>query len=135
MIKLIRVIRKNYFDNTVDLSKLSKTFLLWGVGLVLVYIANIYLTRLIGLQQYGEYTVFMNWVALISTGVTFGWDGYLVQKIPQLPVNSDGKIEAGRMLKRALLTFFILYFLSFFALKLTVLYTDFFPCLISTTSP
>ena len=121
MIKIIRAIRKNYFDNTVDLSKLSKTFLLWGVGVLLVYIANIYLTRLIGLQQYGEYTVFMNWVALASTLVVFGWDGYLVQKIPQLNLTSDGKIGAGQMFKRALLTFSVLY-ISLALLLLTAVY-------------
>ncbi len=109
MIKLIRVLRKNYFDDTVDLAKLSKSFLLWGVGVVLVYVANIYLTRLIGMPQYGEYTVFMNWVVLVSTWVTFGWDGYLVQKIPQLPVNAVRKIEAGGLLKQSLKSFLILY--------------------------
>lgn len=132
MIKLIRAIRKKYFDDTVDLSKLSKTFLLWGVGLVLVYIANIYLTRLIGLQQYGEYTIFMNWVALVSTLVTFGWDGYLVQKIPQLPVNGEGKISAGSMLKKALLSFFILYALLCLLLFAGV-YLVKFPLLFSGT--
>ena len=132
MIKLIREIRKNYFDNTVDLSKLSKTFLLWGVGVVLVYIANIYLTRMIGLQQYGEYTVFMNWVALVSTFVVFGWDGYLVQKIPQLGVNNDGKTEAGHLLKRALLSFFVLY-ISLMALLLAVVYFFKIPLIFSNS--
>ena len=109
MIKLIQSIKKNYFDNTIDLSKLSKTFLLWGVGLVLVYVANIYLVRLTGLKQYGEYTVFINWVILTSTFVTFGWDGYLVQLIPKLPVNAAGKIEARGMLKRVAATFIFIY--------------------------
>jgi len=109
MIKLIRALRKNYFDDTIDLAKLSKSFLLWGAGVVLVYVANIFHTRLIGLQQYGIYTVFMNWVALGSTLVTFGWDGFLVQRIPQLPVNSNGKIEAGGILKLSLLSFGILF--------------------------
>ena len=120
MIKLIRVIRVKYFDNTVDLSKLSKTFLLWGAGLVLVYISNIILIRLIGMQQYGEYAVFMNWVGLISTGVTFGWDGYLVQQVPLLPVNSSGKKEGAKILKRALFTFFVLYSLLLLLLFLGV---------------
>ena len=109
MIKLIRAIRENYFDNTIDLSKLSKTFLLWGAGLVLVYLANIFLIRLIGLPKYGQYTVFMNWVALMSTLVVFGWDGYLVQKIPVLPQNTEGKTVAGTLLKRAMLTFCALF--------------------------
>jgi len=109
MIKLIQALRKNYFDDTIDLSKLSKSFLLWGMGVVLVYVANIYLTRLIGLQQYGAYTVFMNWVALGSTFVTFGWDGYLVQKIPQLPLNAKGKIEAGGIMKLSAISFVILF--------------------------
>ena len=122
MIKLIRALRKNYFDDTIDLAKLSKSFLLWGVSVFLVYVANIYLTRLIGLQQYGTYTVFMNWVALASTLVTFGWDAYLVQKVPQLPKSADGKIQAGGMLKLALISFFFLF--SILALVLFVA-TDF----------
>ena len=109
MIKLIQLIRKNYFDNTIELSKLSKTFFLWGIGLVLVYVANIYLIRLIGLQQYGEYTVFMNWVGLAVTLILFGWDGYLVQQIPQLPLTSDGKIRFGHLFRKTLLTFFLLF--------------------------
>ena len=109
MIQSIRAIREKYFDTTVDLSKLSKTFLLWGTGLVLVYLSNIFLTRWIGLKQYGEYAVFMNWVALVSTFVTFGWDGYLVQKVPQLSINDDGNKEASTLFRRALLTFFSMY--------------------------
>ena len=124
MIKLIRAIRKNYFDNTVDLSKLSKTFLLWGAGLVMVYIANIYLTRLIGLEKYGEYVVFINWAVLISALVTFGWDGYLVQKLPQLPVNADGKIEIGTTFKRASYSFIILYTVLVIILLMAVYFFD-----------
>lgn len=112
MRKLIHALREKYFDNTVDLSKLSKTFLLWGTGLVLVYIANIFLIRLIGLAAYGEYAVFMNWAALAATLVTFGWDGYLVQQVPLLPVDKNGMIIALPLLKRALRSFFILYALS-----------------------
>ena len=111
MIKLIRALRKNYFDDTIDLAKLSKSFLLWGVGVVLVYIGNIFLTRLIGLKQYGEYTVFMTWVALGSTFVTFGWDGYFLQKIPKLSFDINGKIEVGGLLKQSLLSFFVLFIL------------------------
>jgi len=109
MIKLIRALRKNYFDDTIDLAKLSKSFLLWAVGVVLVYVANIYLTRLIGLEQYGTYTVFMNWVALASMLVTFGWEGYLVQRVPQLPVNAEGKIETSGILKRSLFSIIFLF--------------------------
>ncbi len=109
MIKLIRALRKNYFDDTVDLAKLSKSFLLWGVGVVLVYIGNIFLTRLIGLQQYGQYAVFMTWVALGSTFVTFGWDEYFLQKIPKLSLSASGKIEAGSVLKQSLASFVALF--------------------------
>ena len=109
MIKAIRAIREKYFDNTVELSKLSKTFLLWGIGLILVYLSNVLLIRWIGLKHYGEYAVFMNWVTLGSTLVTFGWDGFLVQQIPLLHFNLEGKRAAGSLLRKALLTFFILY--------------------------
>ena len=109
MIKLIQALRKNYFDDTIDLSKLSKSFLLWGVGVVLVYVTNIYLTRLIGLQQYGSYTVFMNWVALASTLVAFGWDGYMLQRIPQLPIDEEGRIKAGGLVRLALISFVVLF--------------------------
>jgi|GEM_PF-5829011 len=109
MIKLIQALRKNYFDDTIDLAKLSKSFLLWGVGVVLVYIGNIFLTRLIGLQQYGQYTVFMTWVALGGTFVTFGWDGYFLQKIPKLSLNADGKIEAGGVIRKSILSFSVLF--------------------------
>ena len=51
----------------------------------------------------------MNWVALISTLITFGWDGYLVQVVPQLPVTETGKKLAGSLLRRAVVTIFILY--------------------------
>ena len=120
MIKFIRSIRENYFDNTVELSKLSKTFFLWGSGLALVYIANIFLIRLIGLKQYGEYTVFINWAGLAVTLVIFGWDGYLVQRIPQLPLNDDGKIRAGHLFRRSFWSFlalFSLLILGVFALN------------------
>ena len=113
MIKLIQSIRKNYFDNTVEFSKLSKTFFIWGTGLVLVYAANILLTRLIGLKQYGEYTVFMNWVGLAVTGVLFGWDGYLVQQIPQLPLTDGGKIDAGHLFRKSILSTLILFAILF----------------------
>jgi O-antigen/teichoic acid export membrane protein len=109
MIKLFKTISKNYFDNTVALSKLSKTFFVWGFGLVLVYVTNIYVIRLIGLTQYGKYTVFMSWVSLISMLVAFGWDGYLVQKIPQLPKNASGKITNSSILKNAILTIVVVF--------------------------
>ncbi|GAB2807175.1 lipopolysaccharide biosynthesis protein [Ferruginibacter profundus] len=109
MIKLFTAIRKNYFDNTVELSKLSKTFFVWAIGLILVYVSNIYLTRLIGLTQYGKYTVFVSWISLISTLLAFGWDGYLIQKIPQLPKNKSGKITSAYILKKAIATFLGLY--------------------------
>ncbi|HMC99451.1 MAG TPA: oligosaccharide flippase family protein, partial [Ferruginibacter sp.] len=109
MINVIRTLKKNLLDDTIDLAKLSKSFLLWGAGVVFVYIANVFLTRLIGLEQYGQYTVFMNWVALGSTFVTFGWDGYLVQRIPQLTRNSGGAIEAGGLFRRLFMSFIILF--------------------------
>ncbi len=109
MIKLFTSIRKNYFDNTVALSKLSKTFFVWIFGLVLVYVSNIYLIRLIGLTQYGKYTVFISWVSLISMLIAFGWDGYLVQKIPQLPKNKAGRITNGNLIKKAVITFIVLF--------------------------
>jgi O-antigen/teichoic acid export membrane protein len=109
MIKLFRTISKNYFDNTVALSKLSKTFFVWISGLVLVYVTNIYVIKLIGLSEYGKYTVFMSWVSLISMLVAFGWDGYLIQKIPQLPRDTTGKITNSSILKKAILTFIVLF--------------------------
>lgn len=104
MKKIITGIRKNYFDNTVELSKLSKTFILWAISLVLVYITNVYLTKLIGLDLYGKYTVFISWVSLGSMILTFGWDGYLIQKIPQLLNTEQGKATGSRLIKRAVLT-------------------------------
>jgi len=109
MIKIISTIKKHYFDNTVELSKLSKTFLLWAIGLGLVYVSNIYLIKLIGLNQYGKYTVFITWASLLSTILLFGWDGYLIQKIPQLKKNDDGKIINGSILYKAAITFLVLY--------------------------
>jgi len=115
MIKLFRTISKNYFDNTVALSKLSKTFFVWVLGLGLVYVSNIYVIKLIGLNQYGRYTVFMSWVSLISMLVAFGWDGYLIQRIPQLPKNEAGKITDGSIIKNAMTTLIVLLvFFSFF---------------------
>ena len=110
MKKFLTGIRKNYFDNTVDLSKLSKTFLLWAISLILVYITNVYLTKIIGLDLYGKYTVFISWVSLASMILTFGWDGYLFQKIPQLLVNEQGRAAGRLLVKRAVSTFFILFF-------------------------
>ncbi len=121
MIKVIKVIREKYFDNTVDLSKLSKTFLLWGTGLILVYLSNVILIRWIGLREYGEYAVFMNWVALGSTLITFGWDGFLVQQIPLLPFNAQGKRTAGNLIRKALFTFFFLY-MALISILITVKY-------------
>jgi O-antigen/teichoic acid export membrane protein len=109
MIKRFIAIRKKYFDNTVDLSKLSKTFLLWAVGLVLVYVSNIYLVKITGLETYGKYTVFINWTALISTVLLFGWDGYLMQRVPQLQKNKNGKIAGTQLLRKAALSFLISY--------------------------
>lgn len=109
MIKAFSAIKKKYFDSTVDLSKLSKTFLLWAVGLVLVYLSNIYLVKITGLETYGRYTVFINWTALISTVLLFGWDGYLMQRIPQLPKSKNGKIAGSQLLRKAFRSFFISY--------------------------
>lgn len=109
MIKAFSTIKKKYFDNTVDLSKLSKTFLLWAAGLVFVYISNIYLVKITGLETYGRYTVFINWTALVSTILLFGWDGYLMQRIPQLPKSKNGKITGSQLLHKAIRIFFISY--------------------------
>ena len=111
MTRLFAAIRKNYFDNTVELSKLSKTFFLWAIGLVFVYVSNIYLTRLLGLELYGRYTVFISWASLISTLLAFGWDGYLTQKIPLLQKNEFGKITSSHLIVKAVTTFLILYVL------------------------
>jgi len=120
MKKFLIGIRKNYFDNTVELSKLSKTFLLWAVSLVLVYITNVYLTKLIGLDLYGKYTVFISWVSLASMVLTFGWDGYLVQKIPQLLGNDESKATGKYLLQRAVFTFLGLFTLLSILLILAV---------------
>lgn len=109
MIKLFAAIRKNYFDNTVDLSKLSKTFSLWAIGLAFVYVTNVYITKLIGLELYGKYAVFFSWVSLISTLLTFGWEGYLIQKIPQLPRNKQGKITRTSLLGKSITSFLTLF--------------------------
>ncbi len=111
MARLFAAIRENYFDNTVEFSKLRKTFFLWAIGLVFVYVSNIYLTRLLGLDLYGRYTVFISWVSLISTLLAFGWDGYLTQKIPQLPKNGSGKITGTHLLVKTITTFLVLYVL------------------------
>jgi O-antigen/teichoic acid export membrane protein len=122
MIKLFETIRKNYFDNTIALSKLGKTFFVWLSGLVLVYVTNIYVIQLIGLAQYGKYTVFITWVSLISMLVAFGWDGYLVQKIPQLPKNAAGKIINGSILKKAIITLIVLF--TFFGICILIASRD-----------
>jgi O-antigen/teichoic acid export membrane protein len=103
MIKYFQTLKEKYLDDTIDLAKLSKSFLLWGCGVVLVYIGNVYLTRIIGINKYGEYAVFMNWVALGTAFITFGWDGFLVQKIPLLK-EVDGKRRIGSLLKRIILS-------------------------------
>lgn len=108
MKKYFQILKQKYLDDTVDLAKLSKSFLLWGCGVVLVYIGNIYLTRLLGLKQYGTYAVFMNWGALATTFVTFGWDGYLMQQLPKLPEGENGKKKIGGILKRSVLSFLVL---------------------------
>lgn len=130
MKKFLIGIRKNYFDNTVELSKLSKTFLLWTVSLVLVYITNVYLSKLIGLELYGKYTVFISWVSLASMILTFGWDGYLVQKIPQLLGNDKSKATGRYLLQRAVFTFLGLFILLSVLLILAVymgkIFSDFF---------
>lgn len=118
MDKYFAAIRKNYFDNTVELSKLSKTFFLWAIGLVLVYVTNIYLVRIIGLNLFGKFSVFISWVTLCSTIVAFGWDGYLIQKIPLLAKTKDGKIGSSRILAIAVLSFFILFALFSIAMLL-----------------
>lgn len=118
MDKYFAAIRKNYFDNTVELSKLSKTFFLWAIGLVLVYVTNIYLVRIIGLNLFGKFSVFISWVTLCSTIVAFGWDGYLIQKIPLLAKTKDGKIGSSRILSIAVLSFFILFALFSIAMLL-----------------
>jgi O-antigen/teichoic acid export membrane protein len=122
MIKIFSTIRKNYFDNTVDLSKLSKTFFLWAIGLVLVYIYNIYLVKITGMEIYGKYTVFISWVSLISSVLLFGWDGYLMQRVPQLPKGKNGKIAGTQLLRKAIVSFFISYifFASIMAIILKV---------------
>ncbi len=53
--------------------------------------------------------MFISWVSLISTLVTFGWDGYLMQKIPQLQRNESGKLTGVYLLRRAITTFLVLY--------------------------
>lgn len=118
MDKIFAAIRKNYFDNTVELSKLSKTFFLWAIGLVLVYVTNIFLVRIIGLSLFGKFSVFISWVTLCSTIVAFGWDGYLIQKIPLLAKTKDGKISSSRILVIAVLSFFILFALLSIAMLL-----------------
>ncbi len=120
MIKTFSAIKKKYFDSTVDLSKLSKTFLLWAVGLVLVYISNIYLVKITGLETYGRYTVFINWAALVSTILLFGWDGYLMQRVPQLPKSKNGKIAGSQLLRKAIRSFFISYIV--FAFIITIVF-------------
>ncbi len=111
MKKLLLTVRKNYFDNTVEFSKLSKTFLLWAISLALVYITNVYLTKVTGLEVYGKYTVFISWVSLGSMILTFGWDGYLIQKLPQLLGSEKGKAGGRYLVEKALLTFLLLYIL------------------------
>lgn len=120
MKKFLIGIRKNYFDNTVELSKLSKTFLLWAVSLVLVYITNVYLTKLIGLDLYGKYTVFISWVSLASMVLTFGWDDVPAQKIPQLLGNDESKATGKYLLQRAVFTFLGLFTLLSILLILAV---------------
>ncbi|HQW85073.1 MAG TPA: hypothetical protein PK987_11445, partial [Ferruginibacter sp.] len=122
MDKFFTAIRKNYFDNTVELSKLSKTFFLWAVGLILVYVTNIFLVKIIGLNLFGKFSVFISWVTLCSTLVAFGWDGYLIQKIPLLKNNSKGKIENTRLLSIAAFSFFFLFALFCCALFLLSAY-------------
>lgn len=109
MDKIFAAIRKNYFDNTVELSKLSKTFFLWAIGLVLVYVTNIFLVRIIGLSLFGKFSVFISWVTLCSTIVAFGWDGYLIQKIPLLAKTKDDKISSSRILAIAVISFIVLF--------------------------
>ncbi len=104
MKKILAVIQKKYFDNTVELSKLSKTFLLWSVGLAFVYVTNILLIKIIGLQQYGQYAVFMSWVSIAAIIVAFGWDGYLLQKIPLLSKDNEEKIIGRYLIKKLLLS-------------------------------
>lgn len=118
MDKYFAAIRKNYFDNTVELSKLSKTFFLWAIGLVLVYVTNIYLVKIIGLNLFGKFSVFISWVTLCNTIVAFGWDGYLIQKIPLLAKTKDDKINSSRILAIAVLSFFILFALFNIAMLL-----------------
>lgn len=122
MIKFIKDLKQNIFDETIDLAKLSKSFLLWGCGVVLVYIGNIYLTRIIGLSAYGEYAVFMNWVALGTTFVSFGWDGYLVKKLPTIMPGGDGKKPVGGIVVNMIVS---VIFLSALLAGVTCLYFSF----------
>lgn len=119
MDKFFAAIRKNYFDNTVEFSKLSKTFILWALGLVLVYITSIYLVKILGLDLFGKFSVFISWVTLCSTIVAFGWDGYLIQKIPQFAKCDNGKIKSTRILGIAVFSFILLY--SLFSIVMILL--------------
>ncbi len=117
MIKVFSAIQKKYFDNTVEFSKLSKSFLLWVIGLILVYAGNIYLTKSLGFSLYGKYTVFISWVSLVSIALTFGWEGYFMQKIPMLAKNEEGKFFGKVLIKKALQTVLVLFiFLAAFIL-------------------
>ncbi|MBS1512657.1 MAG: oligosaccharide flippase family protein [Bacteroidetes bacterium] len=109
MIQLLNAISKKFFDNTVPLSKLSKTFFVWTGSVLLVYITNIFLIRIIGLEEYGKYTVFFSWVSLISTILAFGWDGYIIQVLPQLPVHKEGKIQGYSVIYKAVFTILLLW--------------------------
>ncbi len=102
--------------------RVSGTFLLKVLGLGIAFIFQIVLSRVLGVEKYGQYTIFITYINVLLIISVLGMDGNLIKEIAKV---SNDKLKSRNLLSFSIkisvtLFFFISIFVYLFKKSLDI---------------
>jgi O-antigen/teichoic acid export membrane protein len=82
------------------------SFVIQGISVLLVFAANLLLTRLAGVALYGEYVHVFNWVSILSVIALGGRDDLLLARIPKYLIGNE-RSRIKRLIRKTNLDVFL----------------------------
>lgn len=127
---------QHYLLNTLKSNFASKALIgifIQSIAILIGFLLNIIIARLVNPQEFGNYVYLLSWVTLLAGIFTIGLDDLLLQNIPKYKINNQPELIKGLIIFSHKLVAYVIS-ISLFLFLILLLFVNNFPFILNNSS-